>query len=58
MAATRDTYKGHKIIKLSKDTDDKYPFSFGLAKAELILANIEEIKAFVADAKKEGDAKK
>ena len=40
------SYKGHPTISL--DAGSKYPFTFGLAKAKLILAHLEEIKAFVA----------
>ena len=40
------SFKGHPTICL--DADSKYPFSFGLGKAKLILAHIEQIKAFVA----------
>jgi len=40
-------FKGNKIIKLMKDENDQYPFSFGLSKARLIVENFEEIKNFV-----------
>ena len=40
-------YKGHKILSLSRAEDDKYPFSFGVAKAKLVLEHIEDIKKFV-----------
>ncbi len=46
-------YKGNKIIVLSKDEDDKFPFSFGLSKAKLIVENIDSIKQFINDNKKE-----
>ena len=42
-------YNGKPIIILRRDENDKFPFSFGLAKARLILENIEEIKKFVAE---------
>jgi len=45
-------FKGHKIITLMRNEDEKYPFTFGLAKAKLILDNIEEIKKFVEDTEK------
>jgi hypothetical protein len=38
-------YKGNKIICLNPGA--KFPFSFGLAKAKMILENIESIKKFV-----------
>ncbi len=40
-------YKGHKTISLTKGEDDKYPFTFGLGKARLIVENIEDIRKFV-----------
>jgi hypothetical protein len=40
-------YKGNATISLSKTAEDRFPFSFGVAKAKLILENLDEIKAFV-----------
>jgi len=53
MAAKVGEFKGHKTLILSDDSDtsEKYPFSFGLKKAKLILENIEDIKKFVEDNK-------
>ena len=45
----RTEYKGHPMIVLKRDKDEKFPFSFGLTKAKLILENIEEIKKFVQE---------
>ena len=42
-------FKSKPIIALKKDEEDKYPFSFGLGKAKLILENIKEIEKFVED---------
>lgn len=42
-------FKGNKVIVLKRDENDKYPFSFGVAKAKLILQHIEDIKKFVED---------
>ncbi|MEW6171171.1 MAG: hypothetical protein AB1472_06425 [Candidatus Omnitrophota bacterium] len=42
-------FKGKPVIILRRDENDKYPFSFGLTKAKLILENIEEIKKFVEE---------
>ncbi|NBP30337.1 MAG: hypothetical protein EBV23_12325, partial [Flavobacteriia bacterium] len=39
-------YKGHKTITLNPEA--RYPFTFGLAKALLIVQNIEAIQKFVA----------
>jgi hypothetical protein len=38
-------FKGNPILTLNPD--ERYPFSFGLSKAKLILAHIEDIRAFV-----------
>jgi len=45
----RSEFKGKAIIILKRDEEDKFPFSFGLTKAKLILENIEEIKKFVEE---------
>ncbi len=45
-------YKGHPILTLNPNS--RYPFSFGVSKAKLILEYLEEIKAFIA---KHEDAK-
>lgn len=42
-------FKGNKIISLKKSEDDKFPFSFGKAKAKLIVENYEEIKNFAEE---------
>lgn len=46
-------YKGNQLICLNPG--ERYPFSFGLNKAKLILANIEAIKKFVETEGKECD---
>lgn len=38
-------YKGNKLICLNPGS--KFPFSFGLSKAKMILENLESIKKFV-----------
>lgn len=38
-------YQGQPVLTLRADT--RYPFSFGLKKAEVILENLAEIRAFV-----------
>lgn len=45
----RTEYKGKPVLILKRDENDKYPFSFGLTKAKLILENLEEIRKFVAE---------
>jgi len=48
---TRNEYKGHPMLELHNEGNSKYPFSFGLSKAKLIVENIEEIKKFVDENK-------
>lgn len=38
-------YKGNQVLCLNPNS--KYPFSFGVGKAQLILDNIKEIEKFV-----------
>lgn len=45
----KSEYKGKPIIVIKRNEEDKYPFSFGLAKAKLILENLDEIKKFVQE---------
>jgi len=45
----RSEYNGKPIIVLRRSEEDKFPFSFGLAKARMILENIKEIEKFVAE---------
>lgn len=52
----RTEYKGKPVLILKRNEDDKYPFSFGMTKAKLILENLEEIKKFVAENDESGDA--
>ena len=47
MIVEESTYRNNPVLVLKKDQDDKYPFSFGLAKAKAILEAIEDIKKFV-----------
>ena len=47
MTTKEETFKGHKLIVLMRNADDKFPFKFGLGKAKLILDNIDEIREFV-----------
>jgi len=42
-------FKGNKVIVLKRDENDKYPFSFGVSKAKLVLEHIEHIKKFVEE---------
>ncbi|MFA5049796.1 MAG: hypothetical protein WC501_02200 [Candidatus Micrarchaeia archaeon] len=42
-------YRGNKLIKLMRNENDKYPFSFGKSKAKLIVENFDEIKKFAEE---------
>ncbi len=48
MVASRSEFKGNPMIVLKTSEDDKFPFQFGLRKAQLILEHIEDIRSFVA----------
>jgi hypothetical protein len=39
-------YKGNPVITLNPGS--RFPFTFGVAKAKLILENLDEIRAFIA----------
>jgi hypothetical protein len=45
----RTEYKGKAVLILKRSEEDKYPFSFGLGKAKLIIENYEEIKKFIEE---------
>jgi len=47
MIVQEDEYKGKPILVLKRSEDEKYPFSFGVAKAKSIMECIDDIKAFV-----------
>jgi hypothetical protein len=49
MIVERSEYKGRPMLVIKRSEDEKFPFSFGLAKAKMILETIEEIKKFVAE---------
>ena len=49
MTVDYSEFKGNKIIVLKRVDDDKYPFSFGKAKARLIVENFEAIKTFAEE---------
>jgi hypothetical protein len=50
-------FKGNKVLCLNPES--KFPFSFGVGKAKLILENIEVIKKFVeSDGKDIGEPEK
>lgn len=49
MIVERGEFKGRPLLVIKRSEDDKFPFSFGLSKARMILENIEEIKKFVSE---------
>ncbi len=42
-------YKGNPILVIKRNEEDKYPFSFGVNKARLVLDNLDAIKKFVEE---------
>lgn len=57
MIVEKTEYKGQPVLVLKRNENDKYPFSFGLGKARLILEAIDEIKKFVEENEKKEDKK-
>jgi CO dehydrogenase nickel-insertion accessory protein CooC1 len=53
MIIEKSEFKGKPVLVLKRDENDKFPFTFGVAKAKLILETIDEIKKFVAENEKE-----
>ena len=45
--ASESEYKGNPMLVLKNNPDDKFPFQFGLKKAKLVLAHIEDVKKFI-----------
>lgn len=57
MPVERTEYKGQPVLILKRNAEDKYPFSFGLSKARLIIEYFEEIKKFVGENEPKEDKK-
>ena len=51
--ASESEYKGNPMFVIKNTEDDKFPFSFGVKKAKLILEHVESIKKFVEKNDKE-----
>lgn len=51
--ARESEFKGKPVLGLYRNEGDKYPMQFGVVKAGLILAHVEEIKAFQAKHQKQ-----
>ena len=45
--AVESEFKGNPIIVLRQNTDDRFPFQFGVKKAKMILEHFDAIKTFV-----------
>ena len=45
--ASESEYKGNPMIVLKSTAEDKFPFQFGIKKAKLIVAHVEDIRRFV-----------
>ena len=58
MIVERTEYKGQPVLILKRNENDKYPFSFGLPKARLIIEGFEEVKKFVAENDNKTEEKK
>lgn len=50
-------YKGNPLLVLKNNEEDRYPFSFGIKKAKLVIEHIEDIKKFIAKYDKQEKAK-
>lgn len=46
--AEESEFKGNPVLILKNDPEDRYPFTFGVKKAKLMLEHIEDIKQFVS----------
>ena len=49
MIVERSEFKGRPMLVIKRSEDEKFPFSFGLSKAKMILECIDDIKKFVAE---------
>jgi hypothetical protein len=45
----RGDFKGKPVLIIRRDENDRYPFTFGLSKARLIVEHIEDIQQFVKE---------
>ena len=45
--ASESEFKGNPMLVLKATPDDKFPFQFGLKKAKLIIAHVDDIKRFI-----------
>jgi len=52
MIAEKSEYQGKPVLTLKRSAEEKFPFTFGLTKAKMILEHLEEIKRFVIENEK------
>ena len=50
---SKSEYKGHPMLELKGSEVDQYPFRFGIGKAKLLLACLDEIEEFISENSKE-----
>jgi len=50
-------YKGNPMLVIKNSEEDKFPFQFGLKKANLIVENFEAIKEFAEKYNKQVEEK-
>ena len=46
--ASESEFKGNPMLVLKNDPNDKFPFQFGMKKAKLIMAHLDDIRAFIS----------
>lgn len=46
MVASLSSYKDQPMIQLGSSADDRFPFTFGLKKAKMIVEHFDAIKRF------------
>ncbi|MDD4004157.1 MAG: hypothetical protein PHW69_03005 [Elusimicrobiaceae bacterium] len=54
MIIEKSEYRGNPLLVIKRTEEDKYPFSFGVTKAKMILEALEDIKKFVQENDKTG----
>lgn len=47
--AKRSEFKGNPMIVLAVSENDRFPFQFGMKKAQLIVEHFEDIKKFIEE---------
>jgi hypothetical protein len=55
MIISQSEFKGKPLIVFRRTEDDKFPISFGIRKVQVILENIEALKAFYAQHRTSND---